>query len=141
MIYGAPQIVGLAAYLHKDLVEMPTPLGHLAKLLGPALTDLAGHKRPEPVPPVPYRLVADVDAALMEQVLHVPQRQWEADIHHHRQTDDLGRSLEVADRIAHPETLRSRAGRLKRFSFDCTAKRVLAHAARLAANLLTQRFF
>ena len=80
-----------------------------------------GHERPEPVPTMPYSLVADIDAALVEQVLHIAQRQREADVHHHRKTDDLRRSLEVAEWIAHPATLRSRAGRLKRLSSDSTS--------------------
>ena len=49
----------------------------------------------------------------MEQILHVPQRQRKPDIHHHRQADDLGRCLEIAERISHPKTLRNRPDRLK----------------------------
>jgi hypothetical protein len=40
--------------------------------------------------------VRDVDAALMQQVFDIPQRQWIPDNHHHRQADDLRRRLEVA---------------------------------------------
>ena len=35
-------------------------------------------------------LVADVDATLGQQVLDLPQRQREPDIHHHSEPDDLG---------------------------------------------------
>ncbi|MCX7342214.1 MAG: hypothetical protein NT037_17210 [Hyphomicrobiales bacterium] len=40
--------------------------------------------------------MGDVDPALVEQVLHVPERERIADIHHDRQADDLGARLEVS---------------------------------------------
>ena len=45
----------------------------------------------------------DVDAALVQQVLDVSKRQRVADIHHHREADDLRRGLEVTKnaRVAH----------------------------------------
>jgi hypothetical protein len=39
--------------------------------------DLAGEHRAVPVPPVPHGLVADLDAALVQEILDVPQRQRE----------------------------------------------------------------
>jgi len=48
--------------------------------------------------------MAHSGAAFMEQVLNVPQRQREPDLHHHRKADDLRRRLEIAKRIAsHPQ--------------------------------------
>jgi hypothetical protein len=44
-----------------------------AHVLDPLPADLAGEHRAEPVPPQPHRLMADVDAALEQQVLDVPQ--------------------------------------------------------------------
>ena len=44
----------------------------------------------------PHRLMGDVDAALMQQVLDVPKRQRVADIQHHREADDLMARLEGA---------------------------------------------
>ena len=44
--------------------------------MNPALADLRGKQRTEPVPPVPHGLVADVDATLGQQVLDLSQRQW-----------------------------------------------------------------
>jgi hypothetical protein len=38
----------------------------------PLPTYRAGELRTEPVPPVTYRLMADVDPALEQQVFHVP---------------------------------------------------------------------
>ncbi len=37
-------------------------------------SDLGGKQRAEPVPPEPYRLVADIDTALEQQVLDLAQR-------------------------------------------------------------------
>ena len=54
------------------------------------LPDLRGEHRTEPVPPEPHRLVTDVDAALEQQILDLPQRQRIADVHHHREADYLG---------------------------------------------------
>jgi hypothetical protein len=57
--------------------------------------------------------MADVDAAFMEQIFDLPQRQWKADMHHDREADDLRRSLEIAEWISHPQTLRKPPHRLK----------------------------
>lgn len=61
--------------------------------------------------------MGDVDAAFVEQVFYVPQRKGKADVHHHRKADDLGRRLEILERITHPETLRNQANSLKPFFF------------------------
>ena len=37
-------------------------------------------------------------SALEQQVLNVPQAQWEADVHHHYEADHLGRGAEIAER-------------------------------------------
>ena len=52
--------------------------------------DLLGKHQAEPVPPEPYRLVADIDTALEQKVLDLAHRQLVRDLHHHRQADDLG---------------------------------------------------
>jgi len=62
--------------------------------------------------------VANVDAALIEQILDLPQRQRETDLHHHRKANDLGRRLEVAERIFHSLTLPSAHLQLKPGSSD-----------------------
>ena len=56
------------------------------------------HPRTEPVPAMAYRLVAKADAALEQKVLHIPQRQRKADVHHH-QADHLRRRVEMAKRL------------------------------------------
>ena len=44
----------------------------------------------EAVPPISNRFVADVDAALVQQVFDIAKGEGEPDIHHHGQADDLG---------------------------------------------------
>jgi hypothetical protein len=84
-----------AVDLHEDLVETPTPMPEAPHRLDPVAPDLGRENRPEPVPPEPHRFMSDVDRPFMKQVLGVPERKRVADIHHDRQADDLGRSLEV----------------------------------------------
>ena len=55
---------------------------------------------------VHIRLMADVDTALEQQIFDLSQRQRVADIYHHREADDLGRTVEVAERIVHRRELR-----------------------------------
>lgn len=78
-----------------------------------------------PVPPVPYRFVADLDAPLLQVILDIAQRQREADVEHHRQTDDLGAGLEVAKRRAFGHALRlaGRPARGNQSSSDNTGER------------------
>lgn len=85
--------------LHKDLIEMPLPLGVLTKVsrtLGP---DLLGEDRAEPVDTEADTLMTDVNTALMKQIFDVAEREREADIHHNGQLDDFARRLEVAKRV------------------------------------------
>jgi hypothetical protein len=43
----------------------------------------------EPVPPEPYGLVTDLDAAFMQKILDLAQRKRKPDIQHHREADDF----------------------------------------------------
>jgi len=67
--------------------------------------------------------VADLDAAFMQQVLDVAKRQWEPNVHHYGQPDDLGRSLEAPERamLGRGSTVGDRPVRLDRFSSDTAA--------------------
>ena len=67
----------------------------------PALADLRGKQLTEPVPPVAHGLVADVDATLDQQVLDLPQRQREANIHHHSEPDHFGQAVEITEGVLH----------------------------------------
>ena len=89
MIYGPPEVVRLAVDPHEHLVQVPAPAG-IRMVLDTALSDLRCEHRTEPVPPEPHGLVTNIDAALEQQILDLPQRQWIPDVHHHRQADHLG---------------------------------------------------
>ena len=54
----------------------------------------------------------------MEHVFDLPQRQGEADIHHHSKADNFGRRLEISEWIFHPGTLRDVLSALKQFCSD-----------------------
>ena len=71
--------------------------GRDAHSLDPFAPDLGGEHRAEPVPPEPHGLMADLDAALVQEVLDVAQRERVSDIEHHGQADDLGAGLEVPE--------------------------------------------
>ena len=55
------------------------------------VSDLASKHRTEPIPPQPHRLVADIDAALGQEVFYVAQAERVPDLEQDRCTDHLGR--------------------------------------------------
>jgi hypothetical protein len=57
--------------------------------------------------------VADIDAAFEQQIFNLPQRQRIANVHHHREADDLGGAVEVPKGIAHRRRLRIAPPELK----------------------------
>src|SRR5208337_1842182 len=105
MVDSAPEIAELAVDLHERLIQMPPPLRIPAHVRQPLLSDLGGEHRAESVPPKPDRLMADVDPALGQEILDVAQRQRVLHVHQHRQTDYLGRAVEIAERAAHGPSL------------------------------------
>ena len=54
------------------------------------ISNLMSEHWAEAVPPISNRFVADVDAALVQQVFGIAKGEGEPDIHHHGQADDLG---------------------------------------------------
>jgi hypothetical protein len=76
---------------------------------------------------VPNSLMADVDAALMKQVFDVAEREWETNVQHHRQANDIGTGFEVAKwrTFCHPAKLRNHPARLKSVLSDSAKRRVL----------------
>ncbi len=72
MIDGPPQVMRLAIDANKNLVQVPTPVRIVAPL-NTTHSDLGGEHRTEPVPPETYRLVADIDATLEQQIFNLPQ--------------------------------------------------------------------
>src|SRR5271166_5390155 len=101
MIDGAPKIAELAVDLHKDLVQVPSPLRITAHVRYSFLSDLSSKHRAKPVPPKPDRLMANVDPALGQEILDVAQRQRVFHVHHHDQTDHFWRAVEISERVAH----------------------------------------
>lgn len=73
--------------------------------MNPALPDLCREHRTKPIPPIPNRLVTNIDSALKEHILDLAERQRIPNVHHHGETDDFGRTVEIAEGIFHPETL------------------------------------
>ena len=112
--------MSLAVDPNKDLIKVPAPVRVVASLDAP-ISDLAGKQGAEPVPPVPNRLVRDVDAAFEQKVFNLAQGQRIADVHHHREADHLGRTVEISEGIVlHLRRLREQAFRLKRVFSDIT---------------------
>ena len=113
----------LAVDLHEYLIQMPAPTDRPHPRNTP-FSDFRGEQRAEPVPPEPHRFMADLDAALMQEVLDVAQGQREPDIHHDCQADDLRAGLEVAKGAAfcHPPKLGHRLPPLKNFVLTVPAK-------------------
>src|SRR5271170_5699881 len=105
MVDCAPQIAELAVDLHEHLIQMPAPLRIAAHVRDASLTNLGGEHRAKPAPPEPNGLVADVDPALGQQILDVAKRKRVSHVHHHDQTYDLWRAVEISERIAHAPRL------------------------------------
>src|SRR5208282_2485982 len=111
-IDSSPEIAELAADLHEDLIQVPTPLGEAAYARNPPFSDLSSEYRAKPVQPILDCLMGDVDPTLGQEILDVAQRQRVPHVHHHDQTDHFRRAVEISKRVAHgpnlpqPETAR-----------------------------------
>ena len=116
-----PKVMRLAIDLHKHLIKVPTPAAGL-HTLGPALSDFGSELGAKSMPPVPNGLVANIDAAFMQQIFHIAERQREPDVQHHRQADDLWARFEIAKRrrLGHERTLPTTLPRLKSSYSDKT---------------------
>src|SRR5690606_30102068 len=82
------------------LIEVPLPVAETPHSADTLTVDVGGKYRPEPIPPMPHCFVANVDAALEQQVRNVAQAQRKPDVHQHNQPDDLRRRVEAAERTA-----------------------------------------
>ncbi len=79
MVDSPLKVVSLAVDLHENLVEMPSPSTG-SQPLNPALPDLRSIHRAETEPPKLNRFMADFDTSLVQQILHIPKRQWEPNV-------------------------------------------------------------
>lgn len=84
---AAQRPVLLSVGLHDDLVEMPAPVGQGAHPVDPPAPNLGSKHWAEPVPPAPHGLMVDVDAAFMQQVFDVAEREGGPHIHKHRKAN------------------------------------------------------
>ena len=73
VIHGAPEVARFTDDPDEHLVQVSSPV-RIRLMMNPPFPDLGGEHRAEPVPPKPHRLMADVDATLMQQVLYLPKR-------------------------------------------------------------------
>ena len=83
-----------------------------------------GEVSAKPVDQEPDAFVADIDAALMEQVFYISERERKSDVHQDGQLDDLGRSLKVPEWIfRHELRLSAPAPRLKAVCPDNSSRK------------------
>jgi len=89
LIDRSSKVMHLAVDLHINLIKVPSLLPKALPPAHPLAAKGSGEQRAEPVPPVPNRLVTDVDPALGQQFRYVSQAQRKPHVHHHDQPDDL----------------------------------------------------
>lgn len=77
------------------------------------------------MPPKSNGLVAHVDAAFVQQIFHIAQRQRETNIQHNRQADYLMARFKITKwiRFGHPARLRNCPARLKLICSDSAVRR------------------
>ena len=83
--------MSLTVDLHKDLVEVPAPVGMAAHSRYSLAPDIGCEHRTEAIPPEPHRLMADVDPSLEQQVFDIAQRKRKPHIHHYDKAEHLRR--------------------------------------------------
>lgn len=100
VIHGSPKIVRLAVDLHENFVQMPLPVRISPHSADPLSAALCCKHRAKSVPPIPDRFVADVDAAFVQKIFDIPQREWKPDLQRNRQANDLGTAVKVLEWVA-----------------------------------------
>ena len=112
VINSPPQILGRSVDPDKHLIQVPSPL-RIGPMMNAPLPDLRSELRTESVPPETHGFVADIDAPLEQQIFDLSQRQRIPDVHHHREANDLGRTVEITERNLHRCKLWNSHARLK----------------------------
>ncbi len=122
VIHGTPKVMRLAINLHKHLIQMPLPVRVCAHLVNSFTADFSGEHRAKSVPPETNCFVADVDAALMQKIFYVSQRQRKANIQHDGEADNLRAAVEIFEWVFfnHEDRLRKRPARLNSNPSDKT---------------------
>jgi hypothetical protein len=123
VINSPSKIVRLAVNLHEHLVQVPLTVRICAHLADSFFADFCSKQRAKSVPPKSNRFVADVDAAFVQKVLHVPKRKRKPHIHHNSPADDLRARLKIAEEavFCHPAKIIAGPNRLNRFCSDTAA--------------------
>ena len=107
---GVAHVSRLASALADPGTALPGPVRELGGLLLDRIADLDtkinGLEKEIRACARRDGLMADVDTALEQQIFDLSHRQRVADIYHHREADDLGRTVDVAERIVHRRELR-----------------------------------
>jgi len=83
---------------HLHVVEVQPPVTKAAHARDVLSSDITGNYRPEPVPPRSHRFMENVDPALEQPILDVPQRQLKPPASHHYRPDHLWRRIEEPKR-------------------------------------------
>ena len=122
MVDRTPKVVCFAVDTHKHLVQVPASV-RVRSPINTSCSDLCCENWPEPVPPEPNRFVADVNAAFKQEVFDLTERQRIAHVHHHREADDLWRTVEISEGISHSSTLCTTGPRLKLICSDNALRR------------------
>ena len=82
----------LAADTREASVQMPAR-ERIRIVLNTPFSDLRRKHRAKTVPTEPYRLVADIDAALAKNILDLARRPRIPDAHHHGEANNLERRV------------------------------------------------
>ncbi len=87
--------------------------------------DLGGEHRTKSIPPETDRFMADIDAALVQKIFDIPEREWKPHVHHHGEADDLWAGSEVPKWVGlgHKRRLIRRPAHLKSHRSDKTRAR------------------
>ena len=114
----------LAINLHKYLIQMPLPVRVCAHLLNPFPADFSGKQRAKTVPPISNRFVANIDAALVQKIFYVSQRQRKTNIQHDGVADNFGAAMKALEWVCfnHVDRLRNHPPRLNSNPSDKTVQ-------------------
>ena len=130
-----PEVVGATVDSYENLIQMRAPVGQGAHSLHPFAPDLGGKHRAKSVPPEPHRFMTYLDAAFVQEVLDVAQRERVTDIEHHRQADDFGTSLEGPEggALGHLTRLGGKVSPLKEFALTAPGDEVRSARQEISA--------
>jgi len=114
VIHSAPQIRAFSSNIDEDFVQVPLPLRTLPYRIKSPLPNLMSEVSSEAINSMRHCFVTKCRYHVHKQVFYIAQRQRKPDGHHHRELNDFGGCLDIAERgQAHFRRLNSRKRRLK----------------------------